>query len=40
MIEYNYVIGMGFGLILVFMIYWIKQKIVDNKNTGKINAIN
>lgn len=38
-IEYNYVIGMGFGLILVFIIDWIKQKIVGNKNIRKIDTV-
>ncbi|WP_299527678.1 hypothetical protein [uncultured Lutibacter sp.] len=29
--EYNYIIGMIVGLILVFLIDWIKEKIVINK---------
>jgi hypothetical protein len=36
-IEYNYLIGMIFGLTFVFLIFWIKEKIVMYKNKKLIN---
>jgi hypothetical protein len=36
-IEYNYLIGMIFGLTFVFLIDWIKEKIVIDKNKKLIN---